>query len=287
MNQLTEEDWDIEITSENSLFTLGLKDVWQYRDLLVLLVRRDFVSFYKQTILGPIWFFVQPVITILIYNLVFNNLANIGTDAIPGPLFYLSGIILWNYFSECLTKTSTVFRDNAALLGKVYFPRLIMPLSIVLSNLIRFAVQFILFVALIILYHFLGSPIMPNFLVLIFPLLILLIAALGLGLGMIISAVTTKYRDLAFVVAFGVPLLMYTTTVIFPLSVAITKYPAYSWIIKFNPMTAIIETFRYSFLNKGSFSWDLLTYSSITTIVILLAGIFIFNKVEKSFVDTV
>jgi lipopolysaccharide transport system permease protein len=287
MNQLTDEDWDIEITSENSLFTLGLKDVWQYRDLLVLLVRRDFVSFYKQTILGPIWFFVQPVITILIYNLVFNNLANIGTDAIPGPLFYLSGIILWNYFSECLTKTSTVFRDNAALLGKVYFPRLIMPLSIVLSNLIRFAVQFILFVALIILYHFLGSPIMPNFLVLIFPLLILLIAALGLGLGMIISAVTTKYRDLAFVVAFGVPLLMYTTTVIFPLSVAITKYPAYSWIIKFNPMTAIIETFRYSFLNKGSFSWDLLVYSSITTIVILLAGIFIFNKVEKSFVDTV
>ena len=287
MNQLTEEDWDIEITSENSLFTLGLKDVWRYRDLLVLLVRRDFVSFYKQTILGPIWFFVQPVITILIYNLVFNNLANIGTDAIPGPLFYLSGIILWNYFSECLTKTSTVFRDNAALLGKVYFPRLIMPLSIVLSNLIRFAVQFILFVALIILYHFLGSPIMPNFVVLIFPLLILLIAALGLGLGMIISAVTTKYRDLAFVVAFGVPLLMYTTTVIFPLSVAITKYPAYSWIIKFNPMTAIIETFRYSFLNKGSFSWDLLAYSSITTIVILLAGIFIFNKVEKSFVDTV
>jgi len=287
MNQLTEEDWDIEITSENSLFTLGLKDVWRYRDLLVLLVRRDFVSFYKQTILGPIWFFVQPVITILIYNLVFNNLANIGTDAIPGPLFYLSGIILWNYFSECLTKTSTVFRDNAALLGKVYFPRLIMPLSIVLSNLIRFAVQFILFVALIILYHFLGSPIMPNFVVLIFPLLILLIAALGLGLGMIISAVTTKYRDLAFVVAFGVPLLMYTTTVIFPLSVAITKYPAYSWIIKFNPMTAIIETFRYSFLNKGSFSWDLLAYSSITTVVILLAGIFIFNKVEKSFVDTV
>jgi len=287
MNQLAEEDWDIEITAKNNLFSLGLKDVWQYRDLLILLVRRDFVSFYKQTILGPLWFFVQPIITILIYNLVFNNLANIGTDAIPGPIFYLSGIILWNYFSECLTKTSTVFRDNAALLGKVYFPRLIMPLSIVLSNLIRFAVQFVLFVALIILYHFLGSPIMPNLLVLLFPLLILLIAALGLGLGMIISAVTTKYRDLAFVVAFGVPLLMYTTSVIFPLSVAITKYPAYSWIIKFNPMTAIIETFRYSFLNKGSFSWDLLAYSSITTIIILLVGIVIFNKVEKTFVDTV
>src|ERR1700712_5209159 len=183
MSELADENWDIEITPRNNLFSLRLKDVWHYRDLLVLLVRRDFVSFYKQTILGPIWFFVQPVITILIYNLVFNNLANIGTDTIPGPIFYLSGIILWNYFSDCLTKTSTVFRDNASLLGKVYFPRLIMPLSIVLSNLIRFVVQFILFVALIILYHFLGSPITPNLLVLLFPLLILLIAALGLGLG--------------------------------------------------------------------------------------------------------
>ncbi|MDB4926953.1 ABC transporter permease [Mucilaginibacter sp.] len=287
MNQLAEENWDIEITPKNNLFSLGLKDVWQYRDLLVLLVRRDFVSFYKQTILGPIWFFVQPIITILIYNLVFNNLANIGTDKIPGPVFYLAGTILWNYFADCLTKTSTVFRDNAAMLGKVYFPRLIMPLSIVLSNLIRFAVQFILFVILMLVYHFNGSLIRPNIYILLFPLLIILIAALGLGLGMIISAVTTKYRDLAFVVSFGVPLLMYTTTVIYPLSAAIIKYPAYSWIIKFNPVTAIIETFRYGFLNKGSFSWELLAYSSCITVIILLTGIIIFNKVEKTFVDTV
>ncbi|MBC7401145.1 MAG: ABC transporter permease [Mucilaginibacter sp.] len=287
MSEPTEEDWDIEITPSNNLFSLGLKDVWHYRDLLVLLVRRDFVSFYKQTILGPLWFFVQPIITILIYNLVFNNLANIGTDTVPGPIFYLSGVILWNYFSDCLTKTSTVFRDNAALLGKVYFPRLIMPLSIILSNLIRFMVQFILFVILLIIYHFAGSPIAPNLYILLFPLLMVIIAALGLGLGMIISAVTTKYRDLAFVVSFGVPLIQYTTSVIFPLSTAIVKYPAYSWVIKFNPITAVIETFRYGFLGKGTFSWGLLGYSSFVTIIILFIGIVIFNKVEKTFVDTV
>ncbi len=287
MSQLADESWDIEITPKTSLFSLGLKDVWQYRDLLVLLVRRDFVSFYKQTILGPIWFFVQPIITILIYNLVFNNLANIGTDKIPGPVFYLAGTILWNYFADCLTKTSTVFKDNAAMLGKVYFPRLIMPLSIVLSNLIRFAVQFILFIILILIYHFNDSFISPNAYILLFPLVIIMIAALGLGLGMTISAVTTKYRDLAFVVSFGVPLLMYTTTVIYPLSKAITQYPAYSWVIKFNPVTAIIEAFRYGFLGKGSFSWLLLSYSSTVTLIILLTGIVIFNKVEKTFVDTI
>ncbi|HTK18623.1 MAG TPA: ABC transporter permease [Mucilaginibacter sp.] len=287
MSQLPEEDWDIEIVPKNNLLDLHIKDAWHYRDLLFLLVRRDFVSFYKQTILGPVWFFIQPIITILIYNLVFSNLAGIKTDEIPAPLFYLAGTIIWNYFSDCLTKTSTVFKDNAAVMGKVYFPRLIMPLSIVLSNLIRFAVQFILFLALMILYWGKGFQISPNIILLLFPLLIIIIAALGLGLGMMISAVTTKYRDLAFVVTFGVPLLMYTTTVIYPLSIAITKYPAYSWIIKFNPVTAVIETLRYGFLGKGSFSWELLGYSSGVTALILLIGIIIFNKVEKTFVDTV
>lgn len=287
MNRVPEENWDIEISPQHSLFDLRLKDTWHYRDLLLLLVRRDFVSFYKQTILGPIWFFVQPIITILIYNLVFNNLAQIPTDGIPGPLFYLAGTILWNYFADCLTKTSTVFRDNAAVLGKVYFPRLIMPLSIVLSNLIRFAVQFILFLILMGMEWEKGYAIAPNAVLLLFPVLILIIAALGLGLGMVISAVTTKYRDLAFVVTFGVPLLMYTTTVIYPLSAAVAKYPAYSWLIKFNPLTAIIETLRYGFLGKGSFSWELLGYSTGVTTIILLLGIIIFNKVEKTFVDTV
>ena len=284
---LEDEDWDIKITAQNNIFDLKLKDVWQYRDLLLLLVRRDFVSFYKQTILGPIWFFIQPVITIVFYTLVFGNLAGIPVDGLPKPLFYLAGTIIWNYFAECLTKTSTVFRDNSALLGKVYFPRLIMPLGIVLSNLIRFGVQFLLFMILYVVYLFKGTVIVPNAFLLLLPLLIIMIAALGLGLGMIISAVTTKYRDLAFIVSFGVPLLMYTTTVIFPLSVAEAKYPAYSWLVKFNPITAIIETFRYGFLGRGSFSWELMGYSLVTTIIILLLGTIIFNRVEKTFVDTV
>ena len=287
MNRAPEENWDIEISPKHSLFDLRLKDTWHYRDLLLLLVRRDFVAFYKQTVLGPLWFFIQPAITILIYTLVFNNLASIPTDGIPPPLFYLAGTIMWNYFSDCLIKTSTVFKDNSAVLGKVYFPRLIMPLSIVLSNLVRFAVQFILFIILMLYYWSKGFTIASNMAVMLFPVIILLIAALGLGVGMIISAVTTKYRDLAFVVTFGVPLLMYATTVIYPLSVAITKYPKYAWIIKYNPMTALIETFRYGFLGKGTFSWSLLGYSAGITAVILLIGVVIFNKVEKTFVDTV
>lgn len=287
MTDSDQQDWDIEITAENKVLSFGLKDVWHYRDLLVLLVRRDFVSFYKQTILGPIWFFVQPVVTILIYTLIFGTLAGIPVDGIPKPLFYLAGTIIWNYFADCITKTSTVFKDNAAMLGKVYFPRLIMPLSIVASNLIRFGVQFLLFIILMIGYAVSGSDFAPNAYLLLLPVLILLVAALGLGLGMLISAVTTKYRDLAFVVSFGVPLLMYTTTVIYPLSAVIYKYPAYSWLIKFNPITAVIETMRYGFFGKGTFSWELLGYSGFVTAVILLLGMIVFNKVEKSFVDTV
>lgn len=284
MNDQLEQNWDIEITPKNNLFDLQFKDLWHYRDLLLLLVRRDFVSFYKQTILGPIWFFLQPIITILIYDFIFSNLAKISTDDVPAPLFYLAGIILWNYFSDCILKTSTVFKDSASILGKVYFPRLIMPLSIVLSNLVRFGVQFLLFVILMLVNH---NKITPTPQLLLLPVLILIIAALGLGLGMIISSVTTKYRDLAFVVAFGVPLLMYTTTVIFPLSTVIIKYPAYSWVIKYNPITAVIETFRYGFLGKGVFSWELLGYSAGITTLTLLSGIIVFNRVEKTFIDTI
>jgi lipopolysaccharide transport system permease protein len=283
-----EEHWDIEITPQNNLFDLKLKDAWHYRDLLLLLVRRDFVSFYKQTILGPIWFFVQPVITILMYTLIFGNLAGIPTDGMPKPLFYLAGTIVWNYFAECLTKTSTVFKDNASMLGKVYFPRIIMPLSIVLSNLVRFAVQFLLFIILYVFYCFKPEyQIVPNVHMLLFPLLMIMIAAQGLGWGMIISAVTTKYRDLAFVVTFGVPLLMYATTVVYPLTEVKAKFPDYYWLIELNPVTAIIETFRYGFLGKGTFSWALLGYSFISTLLILVTGTVIFNKVEKTFVDTV
>lgn len=282
-----EEQWDIEIKPHGSLFDLRLKDVWHYRDLLLLLVRRDFVAFYKQTILGPIWFFIQPVITIVTYTIVFGNLAGIPTDGIPKPLFYLAGTIIWNYFADCLTKTSTVFKDNAAVMGKVYFPRLIMPLSIVLSNLVKFSVQFALFLFLMAIFVVKGAVIHPNAYLLFFPVLLVLIAAQGLGFGMMISAVTTKYRDIAFVVSFGVPLLMYTTTVVYPLSDVIRKYSGYSWLIKINPITAIIETFRYGFLGKGSFTWQLLGYSVLVTAFVLLLGIVIFNRVEKNFVDTI
>ncbi|MES2807864.1 MAG: ABC transporter permease [Bacteroidota bacterium] len=282
-----DEKWDIEITPRNNVFSLGLKNVWHYRDLLVLLVRRDFVSFYKQTILGPLWFFIQPIITTITYTIIFGKLAGIPTDGVPAPLFYLAGITIWSYFADCLTKTSTVFKDNAAMLGKVYFPRLIMPLSIIFSNLIRFAVQFILFLFVLAFLMIKGYPIAPNATVLLFPVLIMLVAAQGLGLGMIISAVTTKYRDLAFVVSFGVPLLMYVVPIVYPLSTAETTYPAYAAIIRYNPITAVLETFRYGFLGKGTFSWQLLTYSTVVTAILFIIGTVIFNRVEKNFVDTV
>jgi lipopolysaccharide transport system permease protein len=287
MKHLTEEDWDIEITPKNDLFSLRLNDVWQYRDLLFLLVKRDFIAFYKQTILGPLWFFIQPIITTVMFTVVFSKLAGISTGGVPAPLFYLAGITIWNYFADCLTKTSTVFKDNAAMLGKVYFPRLIMPLSIVLSSLVRFGVQFILFVIVLVFFNIKGLSITPNAVALLFPFLIVLVAAQGLGLGMIISAVTTKYRDLTFVVSFGVPLLMYATPIIYPLAIAEAKYPSYSWIIKYNPITAVIETFKYGFLGSGDFSWAILGYSLIITILIFLTGAIIFNRVEKNFVDTV
>jgi lipopolysaccharide transport system permease protein len=287
MTEPTETYWDIEITPKNNLFDLKLIDTWHYRDLLFLLVKRDFVSFYKQTILGPIWFFVQPVITIVMYTVVFGNLAGIPTDGIPHPVFYLAGTIIWSYFSECLSKTSTVFRDNAGMLGKVYFPRLIMPLSIVLSSLVKFGVQLLLFILLFAWFYIKGAAITPNAYALLFPVLILLIAAQGLGWGMIISAVTTKYRDLAFVVGFIVPLLMYATTVIYPLSEVQLKFPHYYWVVQYNPVTVAIETFRYGFFGKGTFSWALFGYFFVNTIIILFAGTVIFNRVEKTFVDTV
>lgn len=281
---MKEPAWDTVIRPQNSLFELPLRDLWHYRDLLVLFVRRDFVSFYKQTILGPIWFFVQPIFTTLIYTFVFGNLAGISTDGLPKPLFYLAGITCWNYFAECLTKTSTVFKDNANIFGKVYFPRLIMPLSIVASNLIKFMVQFALFVLAMFYFKLTGANFDITLYVLLFPFLVLLMALQGLGLGMIISAMTTKYRDLSFLVTFGVQLLMYATTVIYPLSSAPEKYKAW---IGYNPMTCVIEAFRYGFLGQGAFSWAELGVCTAVTAIIALVGILIFNKVEKTFIDTV
>ena len=277
-------EWDLVIEPQTSLLDLNLKDVWRYRDLLWLLVKRDFVSFYKQTILGPLWFFIQPLFTTIIFTFIFGNLAGLGTDGLPQPLFYMAGITAWNYFADCLTKTSTVFRDNANIFGKVYFPRLIMPLSIVVSNLVRFGVQMLLFFMMLGYYAFTGASFAPNAYILLFPILVLQMALLGLGLGLVITALTTKYRDLAFLITFGVQLMMYATTVIYPLSAAPAKY---KWLIELNPMTGIIEAFRFGFLGQGELTLSSFGYSVAFTLVALVLGVIIFNKTEKTFVDTV
>jgi homopolymeric O-antigen transport system permease protein len=287
MSMPIEEKWDIELTPHSSLLDLKLKDIWHYRDLLMLLVRRDFVSFYKQTILGPLWFFIQPLFTTIIYTFIFGNLANISADNLDKPLFYMAGITAWNYFADCLTKTSSVFTANAGLFGKVYFPRLIVPLSIVVSNLIRFGVQMALFFITMGFYAIKGSNVHPNIYLLLFPFLLVLMAMLGLGLGMIVSAMTTKYRDLSFLITFGIQLMMYLTTVIYPLSTVKEKYPKYQWLVEYNPMTPIIEAFRYGFLGKGTFTMLSLGVTTAITVVILITGIIIFNRVERTFIDTV
>jgi len=276
-------DWQIE--SRSSLINMKLKEVWAYRDLLLLLVRRDFVSFYKQTILGPLWFFLQPLLTTIMFTFVFGKLGGFKTDGLPQPLFYMAGVTAWNYFADCLTKTSTVFRDNANIFGKVYFPRLIMPLSIVMSNLVKFGVQMLMFLLMMGYYIFIKKETcLPNAYVLMFPFLILLMALLGLGTGMIISAMTTKYRDLAFLVTFGVQLLMYATTVVYPLSAVGSDM---IWVVKLNPMTSIIESFRFGFLGNATFYWLGLGYSFLFSIMVLLFGVIAFSKVEKTFIDTV
>lgn len=279
-----EENWDLIIEPQNNLFDLKLREVWRYRDLLLLFVRRDIVSFYKQTILGPVWFFIQPIFTTLVYVIVFGNLAGLSTDGLPQPLFYLAGITSWNYFADCLNKTSTVFRDNSAIFGKVYFPRIVMPLSIVLSNMMRFGIQMLLFLIVLAYYILTGLTISLDFNLLLFPLFVLAMAMQGLGLGMIVSALTTKYRDLAFLLTFGVQLLMYATTVIYPLSSLSGKL---YWAVALNPMTFVIEGFRKSILGVGVLDGFTLAYTVISSSLILFFGLLIFNKVEKSFVDTI
>ncbi len=285
MKQLTEtKNWDLVIEGKSSLFDLKLQDVWRYRDLLWMFVKRDFISFYKQTIFGPLWFFIQPLLTTITFTFVFGNLAGLSSDGLPKPLFYLAGITAWNYFADCLNKTSTVFSSNASIFGKVYFPRLIMPLSIVVSNLVRLLVQFSLFLMLMAYYAIQGTSFHLTSAILLFPLLIVLMALLGLGLGLIITSMTTKYKDLQFLVQFGVTLLMYATTVIYPLSAAPVKYKS---IIALNPMTPILEAFRFAFLGKGEFSMYTLSYAALVTLVTLILGIIIFNKTERSFIDTI
>ncbi len=279
-----EEHWSEIIEPKTRLLNLRLNELWRYRDLVLMFVRRDFVANYKQTILGPIWFFLQPLLTTITYMLIFGRMAGLSTDGLPMLLFYLAGVTIWNYFSETLTKTATVFKDNAQMFGKVYFPRLTMPFSIVLSNLVRFAIQFILFIIVWVWYLFQNDTIHPNYLIALTPVLVLLMGLLALGFGMLISAMTTKYKDLIFLLTFGIQLLMFVTPVIYPLSSIPEQY---QWFILANPMSAIVETFRYAFLGSGTFSWLQLGYSASFAIIILLLGTIVFNKVEKSFTDTV
>lgn len=279
------DSWTEIIKPKRGWFDVKLKEIWRYRDLILLFVRRDFVSVYKQTVLGPLWLFIQPLFTTFIFYFVFNRIAKIPTDGVDPILFYLSGITLWNYFSDCFNKTSNTFVANASIFGKVYFPRLTTPISIVISNLIKLFIQLLLF-ACIVGYNvaFNGAQINPNLTLLLFPILIFLMAIMGLGMGILFSALTTKYRDLSFLLTFGIQLLMYATPIIYPLSFTHGKLHT---LLSFNPITPIIETFRYSFFGIGSFDLGGLIYSTIFSIAVLFIGILFFNKVENKFMDTV
>ena len=276
--------WTEEIKSQTPLFSINFREVWHYRDLLFMLVKRDFITFYKQTILGPLWFIVQPLLTTLIFVILFGNIAKLSTDGIPQLAFYLAGITIWNYFSESLTKTSSVFTANASIFGKVYFPRLIMPLSIVVSGLMKFAVQFGLFILVVLYYTFVAQSIQPNLWILFTPVLILLMALFALGVGMIFSSLTTKYKDLTFLLAFGIQLFMYITPVVYPSSALPEKFQI---LAKINPLSSIFECFRYAYLGTGTFTITDLLISTLVIVFLFFTGVLVFNKVEKSFMDTV
>lgn len=276
-------NWTEIITPKRSLFQIGLKEIWHYRDLIRIFVKRDIVSSYKQTVLGPIWLFLGPVFTTFIYIFVFNNIASISTDDIPAPLFYLAGITIWNYFQSCLGGTSSTFTSNAAIFGKVYFPRLVSPIATVISNLYRFFIQLALFLCCW-AYYSSQNMVHPNKYLLLLPVILLLMGMMALGLGIIISSLTTKYRDLTFFISFGVTLLMYATPVIYPVSAIPATYKKF---ILYNPVSPLIEAFRFGFTGSGTLSLAGIVYSSIFALLTLIIGIVLFNRIEKNFADTV
>jgi lipopolysaccharide transport system permease protein len=283
MNE-ADNEWTLIVKPKTKWFDLHLIDLWHYRDLVMLFVKRDFVAVYKQTILGPLWYIIQPVLTTVTFTIIFGNIAKISTGGVPSVLFYLSGITMWSYFAECLNKTSNTFISNANIFGKVYFPRLAVPVSIVISNLIAFVIQFLFFLIVLAYFSYTSSVVHLNEAVLLLPILIMIMAGIGLGLGIIISSLTTKYRDLRFLIAFGVQLLMYATPVIYPMS---TLSPKQRSIISLNPLSSIVETFRFSFTGIGEFNLPGLLYSFIFMIIVLFLGIIMFNRVEKTFMDSV
>ncbi len=282
----TGDEWDLEIKPQASLLDLNLKEVWRYRDLMMLFVRRDFVAQYKQTILGPLWHIIQPVLTTIMFLLVFGKIANIPTDGIEAVPFYMSGITIWNYFSTCLTATSNTFTANAGIFGKVYFPRLVLPLSIVISNIVKLGIQFgILLLCIIWFAIFKGVPIAFGTNWLLLPVLVIIMAGIGLGSGIIISSLTTKYRDLSVLIGFAVQLLMYATPVAYPLSYL--KNKSFAPLIEWNPLSPVVEGFRYAVFQKGTFDLFSLGYSVLFMIVVLVIGAVYFSKVERTFMDTV
>ena len=281
---MQQENWTTIIKPKTGWFDINLKELVQYKDLIVMFVKRDFKTMYKQTILGPLWIIINPLLTTLMFTIVFGNIANIPTDGMPQIVFYMLGTTVWTYFSSCLTKTSSTFTANAAIFGKVYFPRLVTPISTVISGLINFGVQFLMFLGFMAYFMIKGSPIEPNLWILITPLLLVQLAALALGFGIIISSMTTKYRDLAVLVTFGVQLWMYATPVVYPASQIGGKLKT---LMMLNPVSPIVESFRYAFLGSGSIPWNYLGISVVTTLVVLFAGVVLFSRVEKTFMDTV
>lgn len=278
------EKWTTIIKPKTGLLEIDLKELIQYKDLIIMFVKRDFKTLYKQTILGPLWIIINPLLTTIMYTIVFGNIAKIPTDGMPQIIFYMLGTTVWTYFSTCLTMTASTFTGNAGIFGKVYFPRLVTPISVVISRVINFAIQFILFICFVVYYYIKGTPIHPNICILITPFLLVQLASLSLGFGIIISSLTTKYRDLSVLVGFGVQLWMYATPVVYPASQIGGKLKT---LMMLNPVSPIVESFRYAFLGSGSIPWNFLGISVITTLVVLFIGVVLFSRVEKTFMDTV
>jgi len=277
-------DWTEIIEPKKNIFSINLKEIWKNKDLVYMYVKRDIVTMYKQTILGPLWFLINPLLTTFVFVFVFGNIAKISTDNLPQPLFYLSGIILWNYFSDTLTRNSQTFITNSNIFGKVYFPRIVVPLSIVISNLLKLLIQFVLFILILIYYLFQNYAITPNIYMLLLPLNIFMLAGLGLGFGILFSSLTTKYRDLVYLLTFGITLWQYATPIIYPLSSIPNDK---KWIVMLNPLTAIIESFKFGFLGVGTFNIYNYLYSFSFTIVLVIISVIIFNKVQRSFMDVI
>ena len=277
-------EWDLIINNKKSIIKLNLKGILNHKDLLFLFVYRDFVSIYKQTILGPLWFFIQPILTSITFFIIFGGFAKIPSDGIPGILFYMSGIIMWNYFADCINQTSHTFTQNQNLFGKVYFPRIIVPLSKVVNNLLKFFIQLILFLILYAFFYLNGFGFSLGWTFILLPLLLIQMAFTGLGFGMIVSSLTTKYKDLTFLINFAVQLLMYASPIVYPISIVPEKY---KWIIMLNPFTSIIEIFKNSVFGTGYINIYWILYSFCFSIIVFLIGLIIFNKVEKSFIDTI